>query len=146
MDIAKCLAVIDELCAREFPAEHGRIDVGEGGPGYLIAELAMSEDFYEDGGSDRDETEAQFEADRDALGERLSERWGPIQEVSLYSAFERSMDGEEIDEPWKSLSDHVPNVHLWKTETGRWVALGVSQWDRELPFQLLAVVTVMDPP
>ncbi|WP_046730035.1 hypothetical protein [Streptomyces humi] len=146
MDIAKCLAVIDELCAADFPRQYGRTAVGEGGPGYLTAELQTSGDFYEDGGSEREETEAQYEADRDALGERLRGKWGPAQKFSLYSTFERGVDGEDLDEPWASLSDHVPDVHLWRTDAGRWVALGVSQWDTELPFQLLAVVTVMDPP
>ncbi|MEU0968302.1 hypothetical protein ABZ357_23735 [Streptomyces sp. NPDC005917] len=146
MDIAKYLAVVEELCAREFPTEHGRIDVGRGGPGYLIAELQTSGDFYEDGGSEREETEAQFEADRDALGERLTERWRPAEPISLFSVFSRSMDGEEIPEPWGTLAPHVVDVQLWQSESGRWVALGVSQWDDELPFQLLAVVTEVDPP
>lgn len=147
MDIAQWLTVIDRLCAREFPAEHGRTDVGTGGPGYFIAELRTSGDFYEDGGGERDETEAQFEAERDGLGRRLAERWGPADEFSLYSLFERTTEGEEdVPEPWASLSAHVPDVHLWTAaETGRLVALGVSQWDRELPFQLLAVVTETPP-
>ncbi|MGY5050317.1 hypothetical protein ACWDE0_32670 [Streptomyces sp. 900105755] len=139
MDIAKCLALIDELCARET-------DVGTGGPGYLMAALETSGDFYEDDGSEWEETEARFEADRDALGERLGERWGPAQVVGLDSVLERAMDGEDVGEPWAHLCDHVPDVQLWRTDTGRRVGLGVSQWDRELPFQLLAVVTVLDPP
>jgi len=57
------------------------------------------------------------------------------------------MEGEDIPEPWADLSSHVPDIHLWQEdERGRWVALGVSQWDKELPFQLLAVVTEIDPP
>ncbi|GHI09385.1 hypothetical protein AQI88_31955 [Streptomyces cellostaticus] len=146
MDIANHLAVIDRLCAREFPAEHGRTDVGTGGPGYLIAELQTSGDFYEDDGTEREETQAQYEADRDALGERLAERWGPADRISLYSAFRQSMEGEEPAEPWGTLASHVPDVQLWRTESGRWAALGVSQWDGELPFQLLAVITETDPP
>ncbi|MER6267082.1 hypothetical protein [Streptomyces sp900105755] len=146
MDIAKCLARIDELCAREFPAEHGRTDAGTGGPGYLTTELETSGDFYEAEGGEREETEARFEADRDALGRRLGERWGPAQEVGLHSVLERAMDGEEVDEPWAHLCDHVPDVQLWQTDTGRLVGLGVSQWDRELPFQLLAFVTLAAPP
>lgn len=145
MDIAKWLSVVDQLCVREFPREHVRTDIGTDAPGYLIAELKTSGDFYEDGGSEREETEAQFEADRDGLGALLSERWGPVDEFSLNSVFERAMDGEDIDEPWRSLSNHVPDVHLWKCESGRWIALGISQWDAELPFQLLAIATEVDP-
>ncbi|MFI1071102.1 hypothetical protein [Streptomyces puniciscabiei] len=146
MDIANHLAVIDQLCDRVFPAEHGRTDVGMGGPGYLIAELRTSGDFHEDDGTEREETEAQYEADRDALGERLAERWGPADVIGLAGVFLRSMEGEDIAEPWGALASHVPDVHLWRSESGRWVALGVSQWDGELPFQLLAVVTETDPP
>jgi hypothetical protein len=147
MNITHSLATIGLLCTRDFPAEHGRTDVGTGGPGYHIAELQTSGDFWEDDGTEREGTETQYEIDREVLGERLIERWSTPQVISLESAFERSQDGEDIPEPWASLSAHVPDVHLWKSpETGRWIALGVSQWDKELPFQLLAVVTEMDPP
>ncbi|MEU1402935.1 hypothetical protein ABZ471_11330 [Streptomyces sp. NPDC005728] len=146
MDIANHLAVIDRLCAREFPAAHDRTDVGTGGPGYLMAELQTSGDFYEDDGTEREETEALYEADRDALGERLAERWGPADVFGLAGVFLRSVAGEELAEPWGTLASHVPDVHLWRAESGRWVALGVSQWDGELPFQLLAVVTETGPP
>ncbi|MES4889347.1 hypothetical protein [Streptomyces sp. NPDC096012] len=148
MDIANQLAVIDRLCARGFPAEHGRTDVGTGGPGYLIAPLQSGDDFPEDDGAGREEAEAQYEADRDALVERLTERWGPPRYFSLYSVLERTVEGGDGDgaEPWTGLSGHVPDVHLWRApETDRWVALGVSRWDREMPLQLLAVVTETDP-
>ncbi|MFI1561469.1 hypothetical protein ACH4ZX_00110 [Streptomyces sp. NPDC020490] len=147
MDIARCLATIDVLCVRDFPAAHGRTDVGSGGPGYLMAELLTSDDFWEDDGTRWEETRTQYEADRDGLTERLTERWGPPHAVSLASTFLRSQDGQDPAEPWATLSAHVPDVHLWKIPgTGRWLALGVSQWDKELPFQLLAVVTPADPP
>jgi hypothetical protein len=55
------------------------------------------------------------------------------------------MDGEDIDEPWRSLSNHVPDVHLWTCESGRWIGLAISQWDAELPLQLLAIATDVDP-
>ncbi|MEU7565260.1 hypothetical protein [Streptomyces fradiae] len=138
------LATIDLLRARPFPRQRGRFDVGEAGPGYHIAELATSEDFSED--PDRwEEVADQYEAERDALGVLLAERWGEPHVFSLWSVFERGAGGEELPEPWGTLSAHVPDVHLWRAD-GRWTALGVSQWDRELPFQLLAVVTETDPP
>ncbi|MFF3848104.1 hypothetical protein [Streptomyces sp. NPDC002328] len=148
MNLARCLTMIDLLCTRDFPAQHGRTDVGTGGPGYLMAALRTSDGFWEDDGTRREETEEQFEADRDGLTERLADRWGPPHRVSLASTLERSMsDDEDIPEPWASLSGHVPDVHLWQSpDTARWIALGVSQWDRELPFQLLVLVTVIDPP
>ncbi|CAL9359857.1 hypothetical protein AB0N23_22800 [Streptomyces sp. NPDC052644] len=138
------LTIIDLLRSRPFPRQRGRSDVGESGPGYHIAELATSEDFWEDRGR-AEEVQEQFEAELDALAVLLAGRWGEPQVFSLWSVFERGMDGEEMPEPWGVLSNHVPHVHLWRAD-GRWIALGVSQWDRELPFQLLAVVTETDPP
>nr|WP_257004051.1 hypothetical protein [Streptomyces sp. SA15] len=42
MNIARHIALIDELCFRPFPAEHDPSDVGIGGPGYHVAELEGS--------------------------------------------------------------------------------------------------------
>lgn len=148
MTIAQHLATIDRLCSEEFPAEHGRSDVGTAGPGYHIAELVTSEDFWDADGAARAETEEQVEAERDGLSALLTRRWGPPDPVSLAGVLERSTNGEDIPEPWDVLSSHVPDLHLWRPRDGhdRWIALGVSQWDRELPFQLLVLVTVIDPP
>ncbi|WP_149181535.1 hypothetical protein [Streptomyces sp. TRM49041] len=144
MTTARHLATIDLLRSRPFPGERSRSDVGDSGPGYHLAELATSEDFWED--RSRVELVAeQYEAERDALGVLLTARWGEPQIFSLWSVFRRGMDGEDIPEPWDGLSNHVPDLHLWRAD-GRWIALGVSQWDRELPFQLLAVITDTDPP
>lgn len=145
MSITQHLTVIDRLCSEDFPAEPGRSDVGEAGPGYHVAELATSADFWEDDGTRREETEEQYEADRDSLSERLTARWGAPDVFSLWSVLDRSMEGGNIPEPWAVLSSHVPDVHLWRAD-GRWVALGVSQWDKELPFQLVALITEIDPP
>ncbi|WP_399921011.1 hypothetical protein [Streptomyces kanamyceticus] len=155
MSTAQHLAVIDLLRSREFPAEHGRSECGSEGPGYHIAELMTSDTFWEDDGSQRDIVEEQYETERDGLTVLLGDRWGPPQRFSLASLFERTMEAalgadgdgeaEEIPEPWAQLSSSVPDLHLWHVD-GRWIALGVAQWDKELPFQLLAVVTETDPP
>ncbi|GGZ27439.1 hypothetical protein [Streptomyces poonensis] len=145
MDIAQHLVTIDRLCSADFPTEHGRTDTGSAGPGHHIAELRTSAGFWEDDGTEREATEEQYEAERDALSQRLAERWGAPDVLSLWSAFVRSTEGEDIPGPWGTLAAHVPDVHVWRAG-GRWVALGVSQWDKELPFQLLAVITETDPP
>jgi hypothetical protein len=147
MSTAQHLAAIDLLCSREFPTEHGRSHSGVGGPGYHIAELLTSDDFWEDDGTQWEATADQYEAERDGLSALLAERWGAPQIFSLHSLFERTQgaDGGEGEEPWGSLSASVPDLHLWRADA-RWIALGVSQWDKELPFQLLAVVTEIDPP
>lgn len=155
MSTAQHLATLDLLRSRDFPAEHGRSPSGSGGPGFHIAELLTSDTFWEDDGTRREATEEQYEAERDALTVLLTDRWGPPQKFSLASLFERTVavdfgdaDGdadEEIPEPWAHLSSCVPDLHLWQVD-GRWIALGIAQWDKELPFQLLAVVTETDPP
>lgn len=162
MSTAEHLAAIDLLRSRDFPAEHGRSPSGVGGPGYHIAELLTSGDFWEDDGTQWEATADQYDAERDGLSVLLAERWGAPQIFSLASLFERAQgddfgdgdgglgdgdddSGEDIPEPWGSLSSSVPDLHLWQVD-GRWIALGVSQWDKELPFQLLAVVTEIDPP
>ncbi|MGW6021158.1 hypothetical protein [Streptomyces sp. NPDC055099] len=167
MSTAEHLDAIDLLRSREFPAEHGRSPSGVGGPGYHIAELLTSGDFWDDDGTQWEATSDQYDAERDALTVLLAERWGAPQIFSLASVFERAQgdaydydydcdhadeaaegetgEDEDIPEPWGSLSSSVPDLHLWRVD-GRWIALGVSQWDKELPFQLVAVVTEIDPP
>ncbi|MEV8585375.1 hypothetical protein [Streptomyces sp. NPDC051180] len=129
------LATIDLLRARGF----------DGSPGFHVAELATSEDFWEDDGTRREAVEDQYEAERQGLAVLLAARWGPPLRFRLWSVLERSTEGEEMPEPWSTLSCHTPDLYLWRAD-GAWVGLGVSQWDRELPFQLLAVVTTVDPP
>lgn len=132
---ARHLASIDLLRARGF----------DGSPGFHLAELATSEEFWEDDGSRREAVEEQYEAERDGLAVLLTRRWGPPRRLVLGPVLERSMEGESIPEPWSTLSCHTPDLFLW-TADGAWIGLGVSQWDKELPFQLLAVVTTVDLP
>ncbi|WP_314173668.1 hypothetical protein [Streptomyces winkii] len=144
-DLARHLATIELLRARAFPARHGRQDGVVSGPGYHFAELSTSEEFWEDDGTGRLAAEEQYEAECGALSALLTRRWGEPQRFSLNSALIRSTEGEEIPEPWQGMSAGIPYVELWRAE-GRWIAVGVSQQDRELPFQLIAAVTVNDPP
>ncbi|MFE4590420.1 hypothetical protein [Streptomyces laurentii] len=142
---AQHLAALDALAARAFPDRDERSGFRDSGPGYHVAALATSEDFWEDDGTRRLIVEDQYEAERDGLATLLEVRWGAPRILSLWPVLERSMDGEDIPEPWSSLSCHVPHLRLWRAGE-RWIALGVSQWDKELPFQLVAVVTTVDPP
>lgn len=145
MTTARHLEVIDLLRVRDFPAERGRSGAITSGPGYHLVELRTSEDFWDDDGSRRVEVQEQYEAECEALSGLLSRRWGEAQMFSLWSVLTRSMEGEEIAAPWDELSSCVPYLHIWQAD-GRWVAVGVSQWDTELEFQLMAVVTEVDPP
>ncbi|QPP10121.1 hypothetical protein G4Z16_31025 [Streptomyces bathyalis] len=144
-DLAQHLATIDLLRARPFPEQRGRRAGVVSGPGYHLAELATSEEFWEDDGSARLVAGEQYEAECGALSVLLTGRWGEPQVFSLSSALMRSTEGEEIAEPWQGLSGGVPYLELWRAE-GRWVAVGVSQLGPVLPFQLIAAVTVNDPP
>ncbi|APE20272.1 MULTISPECIES: hypothetical protein [Streptomyces] len=135
MTTAAHLAAIDLARSRGF----------DGGPDFHLLELATSEEFWEDDGTRRPIVEEQYEAERDGLTALLTGRWGAPTELDLWPVLERSMAGESIPEPWSTLSSHTPDLRLWRVD-GRWIGLGVSQWDKELPFQLLAVVTTIDPP
>ncbi|MER5886548.1 hypothetical protein ABT160_22215 [Streptomyces sp. NPDC001941] len=146
MTTAQHVAAIELHRTRAFPAREGRSDMGDSGPGYHVVELDTGEDeFWDDESSRWEAVHEQYEAEREALALVLERRWGPPDLVSLYSTLTRSLDGEEIPEPWAVLCCHVVDLQLWRVE-GRWIAVGVSQWDRELPFRLLAVITEVDPP
>lgn len=146
MTTARHLATIDEFRARltggsgdgpdSHPASH---------PDFHLAELATSEDFWEDDGTRRALAEEQYEAERDGLAALLTARWGPPVELDLWPVLERSLAGESLPEPWSTLCAHTPELRLWR-DSDLWVGLGISQWDKELPLTLLALVTTADPP
>ncbi|WP_128430496.1 hypothetical protein [Streptomyces cyaneus] len=142
MNIARHIALIDELCFRPFPAEHGSSDVGDEGPGYHVVVLERSQG---DCGT-RAATVEQYEKYRDALYELLEPRWGETDPLNLQTTVLRTAR-EEIPEPWASLSARARVAYLWEAEgTGRWVAVAVADRDEADDVQLLAVVTEIDPP
>ncbi|MFD5834996.1 hypothetical protein ACFWHV_15700 [Streptomyces collinus] len=143
MNIAQHLAVIDELCYRPFPAEHGPSDVGFSGPGHHVAVLEAAADT---GPAARAVTIDQYEKDRDALYELLASRWGDTDPYNLQTVLLRT-EREEIPRPWAELSACAGVAHLWEVEgTGRWVAVTVGDRDLSREVRLLALVTETDPP
>jgi hypothetical protein len=127
MTIAQHLATIDRLCSQEFPTEHGGSYGAPGGPGYHIVELERYDGFAEGDGGEREEEAEQFEANRDGISQRLVERLGKPEPISLGS--------------------HIRTVDLWQPDdNGRWIALGVSQLAEDQEFRLLAIVTETAPP
>jgi hypothetical protein len=143
MNIAQHLALIDELCCRPFPAEHGPSDVGVSGPGHHLAVLEAGTDG--DPGA-RAVTIDQFEKDRDAVFEVLASRWGDTDPYNLQTVLLRT-EREHIPRPWAELSARAGIAHLWEVEgTGRWVAVAVADRDASREVQLLALVTETDPP
>ena len=142
MNIAQHIALIDELCYRPFPAEHGPSDVGVSGPGHHIAVLEAATDDP----AARAVTIDQSEKDRDAVYELLASRWGDTDPYNLRTVLLRT-EREEIPRPWAELSACAGVAHLWEVEgTGRWVAVAVGDRDMSREIRLLALVTETDPP
>ncbi|KAF4409683.1 MULTISPECIES: hypothetical protein [Streptomyces] len=138
------LETVDRLRDRPFPAERGwSADGVYGGPGFLVADLLVSEDFWEDDGTRLMEADDQFEAERAAMVLLLSRRWGEPEVLDLTELFIRSVEGERLPEPMATLCGYVSLLYAWRPPDGRRrIAVGVGQHDRELPIQLL--VTVWD--
>ncbi|MGV9291745.1 hypothetical protein [Streptomyces sp. NPDC003719] len=146
MDIAQHIALIDELCFRPFPAEHGPSDGCTGAPGHFVAVLKSSHGLRADGPAERAVTVEQYEKYRDALYERLAPRWGETDPWNLQTVLLRT-EREEIPEPWAGLSARARVACLWEVEgTGRWVAVAVTDRDGTDEVRLLAVVTREAPP
>ena len=136
MHTARHIALIDELCFRPFPAEHGRSHV---------VELECSHGLRDGDPAERAVTVGQYEKYRDAIDERLAPRWGRTDPWNLDTVLLRT-EQEEISEPWASLSARARMAYLWEAEgTGRWVAVAVADRDKAGEVQLLAVVTETDP-
>ncbi|MFE5600635.1 hypothetical protein ACFQ8O_15805 [Streptomyces coelicoflavus] len=146
MDIARHLALIDELCFRPFPAEHGPSAEGAAGPGRFTAVLESSHGLCESDPAERAATVEQYEKERDALYERLAPRWGETAPWNLRTVLLRT-EREEIPEPWADLSALARVAYVWEAVgTGRWVALAVADRDAADEVRLLAVVTEEAPP
>lgn len=142
MNIARHIALIDELCFRPFTAEHDASGVEEGGPGYHVAVLESSQGDC----AARAATVEQYEKDRDALYDRLASRWGETEPWSLQTTLLRT-DQEEIPGPWAWLSARARVAYLWEAEgTGRWVVVVVADREQDHDVRLLAVVTETAPP
>ncbi|QIJ61351.1 hypothetical protein [Streptomyces sp. JB150] len=143
MDIARCLDTIDRLCLRPFPARHAWSDVGRAGPGYFMAELHTGEGEETHGERTADDAEAC----KEAVAQRLHRRWGPVPAWGMLTLRVRGLRGEEIPEPWASLSHLTDEAYVWQADgTGRWVAVAVADRDPADAIRLLAVVTDTDPP
>ncbi|CAL9272725.1 hypothetical protein GCM10010385_09610 [Streptomyces geysiriensis] len=146
MDIARHIALIDELCFRPFPAEHGPSDGDTAGPGHFTAVLESSRGPRDGDQGERAVTVEQYEKYRDALHERLASRWGETEPWNLQTVLLRT-ELEEIPEPWAALSARARLAYVWEAAgTGRWVAVAVADRDETDEVRLLAVVTQEAPP
>ncbi|MFI9259384.1 hypothetical protein ACIGT4_17015 [Streptomyces sioyaensis] len=139
MTMDEQLTAIDRLRLRAFPAEPLRSGTVESGPGFHIAGLRASQDFWDADPAEVVEAEEEFEDDLTALVQALSLRWGPPEVLDLTPHLERVAQGLPVRPPLDTLCGYVPRMHGWRVE-GRWIGVGVGQGERELPFQLLVAV------
>ncbi|THA31288.1 hypothetical protein E6R18_17275 [Streptomyces sp. A1277] len=146
MTTAHHLRLIDGMRTREFPAERVRSGSGVSGPGYHTAFLHADDGAWEDDEAGRLERRAQCLAEHEALVTLLGSRWGEPQVISLWSAQERMMSGEEIPDPWADTVAGCEYLRLWRTEEERWVALALYAEDEGSGCELSVVVTEIDPP
>ncbi|MFD9357347.1 hypothetical protein [Streptomyces sp. NPDC060031] len=147
MTTAEHLDTIDRLRTRDFPDVRARSEVGTSGPGYHLAELGGSRWYGDEDAGGRVAQEEQVAAECEALAQRLAERWGDPDVFTLASLRLRvdGEDGEEVAEPWREIGDTTECLHLWRAG-GRWVAVYESRWGADHSPQLMAAVTVIDPP
>ncbi|MFJ9470008.1 hypothetical protein [Streptomyces caniferus] len=139
MTIDAYLATIDRLRLQDFPAVPGRSAMVESGPGFHIAGLRVSQEFWDADLAEVAETAEEFEAELSALVAALSLRWGEPRTVDLVEELERTARGMPVRPPLDMLCGYVPRMHGWRVRS-RWIGVGVGQGGRELPFQLLVAV------
>jgi hypothetical protein len=137
------LAVIDGLCVLPFPAHEVRPEGADrwGGPGYHLALLRESRDFWEDRGEDVVEAaEREIEADLDTLSAVLTDRWGEPETVDLlpFLGLDSPDPGFSAPEPLAYLAGVAGSMRVWRPTAVRWIALAIGQADPEWPIQLLA--------
>ncbi|MCJ1675923.1 hypothetical protein MTF65_00805 [Streptomyces sp. APSN-46.1] len=144
MTTAEHLDTIDRLRTRDFPEVPGRSDVGTSGPGYHLAELGGSRWYGDEDAADRIAGEEQVAAEFEALTHRLGERWGEPDTFSLGSLRLRPEQGE-VPQPWREIGDTSAHLNLWRAGD-RWIALYEARWGADHSPQLMAAVTVVDPP
>ncbi|MFJ3672610.1 hypothetical protein ACIPSE_39755 [Streptomyces sp. NPDC090106] len=137
MDIARHIALIDELCLRPFPAEHA----------FHLAELAAGHGLREvSDPAERAAAVDRYHHELEAVRDGLAPRRGEPHHLNLQTVQLRRAH-EEIPEPWASRSDEAGFAYLWEDPgTGRWIAVAVADRDPADEVRLLAVVTVIDPP
>ncbi|MEV6582730.1 hypothetical protein AB0M92_31730 [Streptomyces sp. NPDC051582] len=140
------LSAVDDLVARPFPAQELRpgTDGGWGGPGYHLALLRESQDFWDDRGEELIEAaERELEADLAALAGTLTSRWGHPETVDLepYLGFDDPAPAHAAPEPLPFLCSVAGRMRVWRLPgSDRWLALTIGQADPEFPLQLIAAV------
>lgn len=140
----RMLSVVDRLSVLPFPESESkpRATSEWGGPGYHLAVLRESQDFWEDRGEEVVEAaEREMEADLAALSDVLTARWGTPKPLDLAPYLSVDHPDPEFcaPEPLCLLSGVAGSLLVWRPPaSGRWVGLSIGQADPEWPLQLLA--------
>jgi hypothetical protein len=140
------LSTIDSLLAAPFPDREERPgkEARWGGPGYHLAVLRQSQDFWDDRSEDVVEAaERELEQDLAAAAGTLAARWGSPETVNLwpYLGLDHPDPGFVAPQPLLFLSGVAGSMQGWRPAgSDRWLALTIGQADPEWPFQLLAAV------
>ncbi|MEV7388325.1 MULTISPECIES: hypothetical protein [unclassified Streptomyces] len=141
------LSIIDDLTALPFPEHEGHSNTqhGWGGPGYHVAVLRQSRDFWDVPDPETvTAAEEELETDLSALVTVLAGRWGSPTEVDLWPYLgldHPDYPNIEAPEPLCSLCNLAGSMRMWQVpSTDRWLGLTIGQVDREFPFELLAAV------
>jgi hypothetical protein len=148
MDTATYLAGIDSLCTGDLTTEHGESDAFMAGSRYRIVSLAASHGSPTGDVSERQQRVDDLHALKEHIALTLNARWGDQQPPWWMGTLVVRIDrGEEIPEPWATVSALVDELGLWQPPgTDRWLALGVADGDLDDEVHLLALVTDVDPP
>ncbi|MFE1289842.1 hypothetical protein [Streptomyces sp. NPDC058751] len=149
------LSIVDSMTSLPFPEREGRpgADGRWGGPGFHLAVLRESRDFWEDRSTEVVEAaERELEADLEALAAVLTNRWGAPETVDLWPYLGLDDGGgpapdATIREPPGFLCLVAGSMRLWRPpDSERWVGLTIGQADPEWQFQLLAAVGEVSSP
>ncbi|MFG2629401.1 hypothetical protein [Streptomyces sp. NPDC048473] len=138
------LSVIDSLSALPFPDQEEQQGEGErwSGPGYHLAVLRESQDFWEDRSEEIVEAAEQaLEGDLATLAAVLTDRWGTPETVDLWPhpGLDSPDPGLVAPEPLAFLCGVAGSMQVWRPAApDRWLALTIGQADPEFPLQLLA--------
>ncbi|MFD3618140.1 hypothetical protein ACFWWT_23435 [Streptomyces sp. NPDC058676] len=148
MDSAKYVAKLDSLCTEDLSEARGGSDLFMAGPGYRIVSLAVSHGLRTSDASLRVETAEDVQALKDRLAQEMHHRWGEQRPTwGMVTLRVRAERGEEIPEPWATMSILVEELDLWQpVGTERWIALGVADKDDADEVHVLAVASDTDPP
>lgn len=149
VDLDGSLILAEELVQCAYPPQRIARHVGQGmdvsGPGYHIVSLAVSEVFWEESAERWEEVWGRFEAKRVQLVAALATKWGKPHHRTFCADFDRAIRGELLPPLADVLVEFITDADTWYRH-GRSVCVGLGQWDKEFPIQLVLAVGELGAP